>query len=84
MLSGHDGVCQAFIAPVADPEYGHRPVAVVDADVTLAALRAWLEPQLSSWQRPVAWYDLPPALNQGGIKIPRGAIHAWLAQNRGA
>ncbi|AHF76420.1 O-succinylbenzoate-CoA ligase [Sodalis praecaptivus] len=80
LLARHDGVRQAFIAPLADPEYGQRPVAVVDSDVPLAALRAWLEPQLSPWQRPVAWYYLPPTLNQGGIKIPRGAIHAWLAQ----
>ncbi len=83
LLSGYDGVRQAFIAPVVYPEYGPRIVAVVDADVPLAALCAWLEPQLSPWQRPVALHDLPLALNQGGIKIPRVAIHAWLAQKRG-
>lgn len=70
LLASHDGVRQAFIAPVADPEYGQRPVAVLDSDVPLAALRAWLEPQLSPWQRPVAWHYLPPTLKPGRHKNP--------------
>lgn len=80
LLTYHKGVIQAFIMPVADSEYGKRPVAVVDSNVPLAALRAWLEPQVPPWQRPVAWYYLPKTLKKGDIKIARVAIHAWLEQ----
>lgn len=80
LLASHAGVRQSFVVPVDNREFGQQPVVVVDGEVPLAELRAWLAPQLAPWQRPVSWYYLPAALKQGGIKIARSTISAWLMQ----
>ena len=79
ILAIHPAVRQAFVVPVADREFGHRPVAVVDGDAAFEQLRGWLNPQLAPWQRPVAYYRLPDSLGNGGIKIARSRIAAWAA-----
>lgn len=75
ILAGHPGVRQSFVVPVDDEEFGQRPVAVLEADAPFTELRAWLEPQLAPWQRPVAYLSLsqvmPDSLTAGGIKIAR-------------
>lgn len=79
LLLAHPGVLQACIVPVDDPEFGQRPVAVLELgeDVTFEHIRAWLTPQLAGFQRPVAYYALPETLNSGGIKIARQQVKAW-------
>lgn len=79
LLLAHPQVKQACVVPVADAEFGQRPVAVIDVspDVTLAAIRDWLSPQLAGFQRPVAYYALPAELHGGGIKIARVQVQAW-------
>ncbi|WP_261373952.1 o-succinylbenzoate--CoA ligase [Yersinia aldovae] len=76
VLLQYPGVQQAFVVPVADTEFGHRPVAVIDADnsVNEIALAGWLAPQLAVFQRPVAFYRLPAELKKGGIKVSRRDI----------
>lgn len=73
VLLQYPGVQQAFVIPVADSEFGHRPVAVIDADEAVddAVLANWLAPQLATFQRPVAFYRLPAGLKKGGIKVSR-------------
>lgn len=75
ILSGHPAVRQSFVVPVADEEFGQRPVVVVDSDVPVNELRAWLEPRLTPWQRPIAYLSLaemmPEGSTTGGIKIAR-------------
>ncbi len=50
-----------FVIPVADAEFGHRPVAVIDSadEVDVVALADWLAPRLAVFQRPIAFYRLP-------------------------
>lgn len=79
LLLAHPSVLQACVVPVDDPEFGQRPVAVLElsADATFEAIRDWLAPQLAGFQRPVAYYDLPAMLHSGGIKIARQQVKAW-------
>ncbi|ADZ43233.1 TPA: o-succinylbenzoate--CoA ligase [Yersinia enterocolitica] len=76
VLLQYPGVQQAFVIPVADTEFGHRPVAVIDADEAVDAtdLAHWLAPQLAVFQRPVAFYRLPAELKTGGIKVSRRGV----------
>ncbi|WP_145537086.1 o-succinylbenzoate--CoA ligase [Yersinia alsatica] len=76
ILLQYPGIQQAFILPVPDPEFGHRPVAVIDTNSMLdeAALADWLRPQLAVFQRPLAFYRLPDELKNGGIKVSRRLV----------
>lgn len=78
ILVTHPAVTQVFILPKADAEYGHRPVALVEASIELEALADWAAPKLAGYQRPVAWYPLPPD-NAGAIKRSRVQLMAWVA-----
>ncbi|PWC21351.1 o-succinylbenzoate--CoA ligase [Brenneria roseae subsp. roseae] len=79
-LLAHPDIQQACVVPVDDAEFGQRPVAVVEITgaTTLAAIRDWLLPQLAGFQRPVAYYSLPEELKNGGIKISRQQVKAWV------
>lgn len=73
-------VLQAFVVPVTDAEFGHRPVAVIeyedgDADLDLSA---WVKDKLARFQQPVRWLSLPAELKNGGIKISRRALIDWV------
>lgn len=81
LMAAHPGVRQALVLPVACEEYGQRPVAIVDGELELSALRCWLEPKLTPWQRPVAYLALPETFRQGGIKIVRRELALWLQQH---
>lgn len=74
-------VVQAFVIAVADPEFGQRPLAVLemrtDRVPDVAALEARLAGRIARYQWPVAYYALPAALAGGGIKIPRQAVGNW-------
>lgn len=78
ILLAHPAVTQVFIVPVADAEYGHRAVALVEASIRLEALADWVAPMLAGYQRPVGWYPLPPD-NDGAIKRSRLQLKAWVA-----
>ncbi|EEQ06099.1 2-succinylbenzoate--CoA ligase [Yersinia bercovieri ATCC 43970] len=81
VLLQYPGVQQAFVVPITDSEFGHRPVAVIDADETVddMALADWLAPRLAVFQRPVAFYRLPEALKGGGIKVSRRGVVDFVA-----
>lgn len=76
----HPHVLQAFIVPIEDVEFGHRPVAVVecDADVAETELNEWVKDKLARFQQPVHWLSLPAELKNGGIKISRRAVVDWV------
>lgn len=80
VLLRHPDVQQACVVPVDDAEFGHRPVAVLEVaqTTTLDAIRDWLQPQLAGFQRPVAYYALPAELKNGGIKLSRQQVKAWV------
>ncbi|WP_435927224.1 o-succinylbenzoate--CoA ligase [Dryocola sp. BD613] len=84
VLAAHPAVEQAFVVPVEDAEFGHRPVAVIEADAEfdLSQLESWVQEKLARFQQPVRWLRLPDSLRQGGIKISRRAIQAWCATRK--
>lgn len=81
----HPHVLQAFIVPIEDAEFGHRPVAVVecDADVAETELNEWVKDKLARFQQPVHWLSLPAELKNGGIKISRRAVVDWVNETLG-
>ena len=83
MITSHPQVLQAFIVPVEDREFGHRPVAVVeyDADAGKIDLAEWVNDKLARFQQPVRWLTLPPELKTGGIKVSRRALLDWVRAN---
>lgn len=81
ILQEHPLISQVFIIPVPDEAFGHRPVAVIDADTVLSLeeVTKWLLNKIPRFQLPVGCYPLPEELKQsGGIKISRKAVMAWL------
>ncbi|MDR1529837.1 MAG: o-succinylbenzoate--CoA ligase [Burkholderiales bacterium] len=80
VLLRHPDISQAFIVPIADHEFGHRPVAVLEKDesVSLDAIRAWLRDKVARFQQPVTYYTLPEKLKTGAIKISRAAVQQWV------
>lgn len=88
-LALHPQVLQAFVVPVADAEFGQRPVAVLqfnsssdtafDASAVADDLRSWAKTHLAGFQRPLHYFCLPDGFGGGGIKIARKAVADWLA-----
>ncbi|MBU9815778.1 o-succinylbenzoate--CoA ligase [Rahnella sp. C60] len=80
VLVSHPQVLQAFVVPVEDEQFGQRPVAVLDAQAGLRyeELNLWLSNKIPRFQWPVAYYPLPVALSQGGIKISRASVRRWI------
>lgn len=80
IIVSHPHVLQAFIVPVEDAEFGHRPVAVVeyDADASDIDLSEWVKDKLARFQQPIRWLPLPAELKNGGIKISRRALLEWV------
>lgn len=88
-LALHSQVLQAFVLPVADAEFGQRPVAVLqlstpsdssqDASAVVHDLQEWAKTHLAGFQRPTQYFALPDGFGSGGIKIARKAVADWLA-----
>ncbi|MEJ2763282.1 o-succinylbenzoate--CoA ligase [Photobacterium sp. MCCC 1A19761] len=87
VLLAHPEVTQAIVLPIADPEYGQRPVALIQtktATTTLSepftqALKAYMAAQVTAFRRPVHYLRLPEHLSGTGIKISRRQLADWLA-----
>lgn len=80
VINAHPQVSQCFVVPVADTEFGHRPVTVVECsdDITPDMLAQWVADKLARFQQPVRWWRLPDALKTGGIKISRREVANWV------
>lgn len=81
VIAAHPQVLQAFIVPLEDKEFGHRPVAVIEYDANAGEtnLAEWVKDKLARFQQPVCWLTLPPELKAGGIKISRRALSDWVS-----
>lgn len=86
VLAAHPAVEQAFVVPVEDAEFGHRPVAVIEADTNfdMSRLENWAQGKLARFQQPVRWLRLPASVKQGGIKVSRKAVQVWVATQKSA
>ncbi|CAM3988603.1 o-succinylbenzoate--CoA ligase [Rahnella victoriana] len=80
VLVRHPLISQAFVVPVNDPQFGQRPVAVLEAQAGLLyeELNLWLSDKIPRFQLPVAYHPLPGKLAQGGIKISRVSVRKWI------
>jgi O-succinylbenzoic acid--CoA ligase len=80
VIAAHPAVKQIFVVPVDDAEFGQRPVAVVEADAEfdLSLMAEWVQGRLARFQQPVRWLPLPDSVKQGGIKISRARLIAWV------
>jgi O-succinylbenzoic acid--CoA ligase len=69
-----DGVDEAVVVPVPDPEFDHRPVAFVRTeDSTIAHLAPELEKVLPRFKIPIAFHPWPEE-TRPGIKPNRSAL----------
>jgi O-succinylbenzoic acid--CoA ligase len=66
-----EGVQEAVVVPVPDPEFGHRPVAFVRRGGAVGNLARELEEVLPRFKVPVAFHDWEGV---GGMKPDRGAL----------
>ena len=82
VIAAHPAVLQVFIVPVADKEFGHRPVAVMEYDHESVDLSEWVKDKLARFQQPVRWLTLPPELKNDGIKISRQALKEWVQRQQ--
>ncbi|MDU6923328.1 o-succinylbenzoate--CoA ligase [Franconibacter helveticus] len=80
VIAAHPQVRQAFVVPLEDKEFGHRPVAVVECEVGAQpeALALWVRDKLARFQQPVRWLALPESIKNGGIKISRRQLSQWV------
>ncbi len=80
VINAHPQVSQCFVVPVADAEFGHRPVAVVECADAFSPemLTEWVADKLVRFQQPVRWLRLPQTLKSGGIKISRREVQTWV------
>src|SRR5690606_38617404 len=71
-----EGVRRAVVVPVADAEFGQRPVAFVEAEAwTPEAWREALAESLARFKIPAAFHPWPPDAD-GGMKVSRTALRA--------
>lgn len=73
----------AIVVPLADPEFGHRPVAFVafyDGYNLQAVenLQNFTQSRLEKFKQPVAYFPLEEQWQQGGIKVSRKALQQHL------
>jgi len=81
IISRHPSIEQIFIVPMADVEFGQRPVAIVAArgEIDFQEMTLWLNDKLPRFQIPVHWYTLPERFKQEGIKISRQKLVSWVS-----
>lgn len=84
VLLAHPQIQQVFVVPIDDSEFGQRPVAVIEplAEFDFAVLGTWVQGKLARFQQPVRYLRLPESLKNGGIKISRQAILAWVVSQK--
>ncbi|MBS0625283.1 MAG: AMP-binding protein [Verrucomicrobia bacterium] len=72
-----DGVEEAAVLPVSDPEFGQRPVAVVAGSLDFDRMKSALLERLPKFKIPIALFCLEE-LPKKGFKIDRGALFLFL------
>jgi O-succinylbenzoic acid--CoA ligase len=84
-LSSLEGVEEAVVVPIPDPEFGARPVAFVrmaDGIVEGETLARALEKVLPRFKVPVAFHGWPEGAGLGGMKVDRAVFHERASRPR--
>lgn len=81
VLNQIESVIQSIVVPVEDAEFGHRPVAVIQTDElrNREYYQHFLQSKLDKFKWPIAYYSMPQALLEGGIKVSRKTVKEWLS-----
>ncbi|WP_439328369.1 o-succinylbenzoate--CoA ligase [Lonepinella sp. BR2357] len=83
IIQQHPSVEQVFVLPVADQEFGQRPVAMVTfqqdfCQTAVQNLQDWLQDKIERFKQPVRYFPLT-VKSQGNIKISRASLKQALA-----
>ncbi|GAD88529.1 2-succinylbenzoate--CoA ligase [Vibrio halioticoli NBRC 102217] len=86
VLIKHSSIMQAFIVPVVDPTFGHRPVALLA--LSQGALNGELKRELNElclshlqkFKCPIDYLPIPSTLLNQGIKVSRSKLKNWLSE----
>ncbi len=83
-LLQHKDIQQVMVVPVKCPEFGARPVAVIQAQRLPCqdSIHQCLRHNLERFKWPVAYYLMPESMSSTGIKISRKDIKDWLRHNQ--
>lgn len=79
-LLSHPHIRQAVVFSVPEPEFGQRPVAVIDCELPLATekINQYLHGKLAKFKWPDCYYPLPANLPGNGVKLARSSVQRWL------
>jgi len=80
VLLSHPLINQALVFPYEDVEFGHRPIAVIDAIAYLSVdeMNKFLQNKLIKFMWPINYYSLPDSINVSGIKLNRAFVQLWV------
>ncbi|QUM84414.1 o-succinylbenzoate--CoA ligase [Moritella sp. 28] len=80
ILLSHPFINQALVFPCEDVEFGHRPIAVIDAIAYLSVddMNKFLQNKLVKFMWPINYHSLPDAINVNSIKLNRASVQLWV------
>ena len=80
VLLSHPLINQALVFPYEDKEFGHRPIAVIDAIAYLSVseMNKFLQNKLIKFMWPINYYSLPESISVTGIKLNRAFVQRWV------
>jgi O-succinylbenzoic acid--CoA ligase len=83
-LIQHPDISQAFVIPIKDKMYGHRPVAIIESSIPIKpeTIEKFLFHRLEKFKWPQTYYAIPSELSTSGIKISRQQLKLWLEKVR--
>jgi o-succinylbenzoate---CoA ligase len=83
-LLSHPDIVFVHVIPVADIEFGARPIAVIssrDQTPNREQLERWLADHLSKFKWPILYVEIPTTLlDQQGIKVSRAIVKEWFSE----
>ncbi|WP_052772042.1 o-succinylbenzoate--CoA ligase [Vibrio mexicanus] len=88
VLNQHPDVVQSIVIPIADEEFGHRPVAVIETKNEVKTrpnkqdIERFLDGKLEKFKWPVRYELMPDESRQGGIKVSRQFLADYLNRVR--
>ena len=76
-----ESIRRAIVVPIEDPEFGYRPMAIVDApSLDFVAFRNALAAKLPSFKLPKTFLGWPKAISEIGIKPSRVELGKYAAE----
>jgi len=79
VLNQHPDIELAMVIPVADPEFGARPIAAIAGAECVSKQKGdvWCKGKLEKFKWPIDYVEMPGSLRETGIKVSRKALQGW-------